>query len=154
MKYFYYEDLIAIKNDEISLVMDYMPTTENTVELTHAYFHIVLNETNDVVGHIAFDYSLSSGFDYSGNVEYSIKEEYRNKKYATKALALLKKLLKSNTFDGDKDLYISTLPENIYSQKVAVNNGGILYYDGEVPKEHIIRITDKIKKVKVYQIKI
>ena len=154
MKYFYYQDLIAIKNDEISLVIDYIPDTKKTDELTDAYFHIVLNETNDVVGHIAFDYSLSSGFDYSGNVEYSIKEEYRNKKYATKALALLKQLLKSNTFNGDKDLYISMLPENKYSEKVAINNGGTLYYEGKLPKEHIIRITDKIKKVKVYQIKI
>ena len=114
-------------------------------------FDIILTETNEVVGNISFDY-VNAGFSYCGNVSYEIKDEFKNKHYATKALALLTQVLKSHEFRGDKDLYISTIPANIKSQKVIENNNGNLIYEGSVPEDESINFIDGIKEVKVYRI--
>ena len=106
------------------------------------------------VGEISFNYLYDSVFSYSGNVSYEIEKAFQNHHYATIALNLLKDLLKSNEFTGDKDLYIATLPNNIYSQKVAKNNSGVLCYDGKVPEDECIYYIDGIKEVKVYKISI
>ena len=147
------QNILAIKDDKISLIINHIIDKETIYELTDACFDIVLNDTKQTIGNICFDYTLSEGFDYSGNVGYTIDEEYRNMGYASKALKLLKEFIKEISFTGDKDLYVAMLPENIYSEKVAINNGGILCYEGSIPKEHIIRITENIKDVKVYKIK-
>lgn len=90
---------------------------ENINEEKHEFLDIIMNDTREIIGDISFDYMCGSGFTYGGNVSYFIKEEYRHNDYATKALTLLKELLKNNTYSGDKDLYISTLPDNEFSQK-------------------------------------
>ena len=147
------QNILAIKDEKISLIINHIIDKKTIYDLTDAYFDIILNETKEIIGNICFDYSLSEGFDYSGNIGYSINKEYRHMGYATEALKLLKEFLKQISFNGDKDLYVAMLPENKYSEKVAINNGGILYYEGLIPKEHIIRIREGIKNVKVYKIK-
>lgn len=117
-------------------------------------FDIILNETREKIGNISFDYCCASGFTYGGNVSYYIKEGFRNKKYASYALSLLKKLLINNYFTGDKDLYISILPNNIYSQKVAEYNGGEIIYSGSVPADDSLNYIDGVKDVVVYKIKL
>lgn len=114
---------------------------------------IILNETKEIVGDIAVDFN-NYGFTYAGNVSYEIKIQYRNKHYATKALKLVKKLAELNEFNGDKDLYIATLKDNYISQKVALNNGGILCYEGNVPTDNDLYYIDGVDYVKVYKIKI
>lgn len=147
------QNILIIKNDKISLIINHIIDKKSIYDLTDACLDIVLNDTKEIIGNICFDYTLSEGFDYSGNVGYTIDEKYRNMGYASEALNLLKEFINQITFTGDKNLYVAMLPENIYSEKVAINNGGILCYEGAIPKEHIIRITENIKKVKVYKIK-
>ena len=113
------------------------------------WFDIVLNETKEIVGDICIH--NSEDFSYEGNVGYTIKREFRNNHYATRALKLLKELVKSKS-GVRKTLYVATLPNNIKSQKVALNNGGVLCYDGSVPKNERINYIDGVEKVKVYRI--
>lgn len=92
-------------------------------------FDIVLNDTKEKIGSISFDY-YSCEIKY-GNVSYTINKEFQNKGYATKALRLLVKLLKSNNFKGDKDLYFWVSYYNEFSKKVVINNGGEIISGGE-----------------------
>ncbi len=97
---------------------------ENINDKTFCDFNIVLNDTFEVVGNISFNYS-ESGSSELGNVIYNVKKEYENNHFCTRALALLKKLLKNNNYDGDKSLYLATINEA--STAIAKANGGIPY---------------------------
>jgi len=110
----------VISDDVISLCST--RKEENINSEKFCYFNIILNSTYEVIGDIDFNYQVS-GPSSLGNVMYNIKENYRNNHYCTRALALLKKLLKNNTFDGDKNLYIAAINE--YSIRVAKANGGV-----------------------------
>ena len=74
--------------------------------------------------------------------------------YATRALRLLKQYIANQFAEEAKNLYISTLPDNIYSQQVALKNGAELIYEGAVPETETVRAIDGVKEVKVYQIKL
>ena len=143
-----------ISDDILTLSWRYKSNKDDVNTSKDETFDIILNETREVIGGISFDYACFSGFTYGGNVAYDIKEQFRNNHYATRALKLLKELLHQNKYTGDKDLYISTLPENIYSKKVALNNDGEQVYSGDVPENDMLYIVDGIKKVDVYRIRI
>ena len=113
-------------------------------------FKIILNETKETIGEI--DFELGEEFKYSGNVSYAIREQFRENYYATKALKLLVDLVDNNESDVDKSLFISVKVNNVASQKVALNNGATLVYDGDVPKDDSLYYIDGIKQVKVYKI--
>ncbi len=141
----------VISDEKISLSWICTDKNDNINKQEFVLFDIVLNDTKEVIGNITFDYD-HTGFSYYGNVSYEIKYEFRNNHYATRALSLLKQVLKNNEFSGDKDLYISTVPENIKSQKVIQNNNGNLVYEGPVPEYESIHYIDGVKEVKVYRI--
>lgn len=146
----------VIENDTLALSWSFQSLSDhkNINQNFHEFFDIILKTTMEKVGQISFNYLYDSGFSYSGNVSYEIEKDFQNHHYATMALNLLKDLLKSNEFTGDKDLYVAVLPDNIYSQKVAENNNGVLCYDGKVPEDECIYYIDGIKEVKVYKISI
>lgn len=126
---------------------------EDFLSINTFSFDIVINETKEKVGNIGYWYQKNGGFTYGGNVNYDIDPEFRHLGYATLALELLKNLLKEHKMEGDKDLYISALPNNLYSQKVAINNQGELFYNGPVPEEELLNSLDGVKEVVVYRIK-
>lgn len=142
----------VINNDKITLSWAYRFGSTDISVIKGETLDIILNETKEKIGKISYDYQCRSGFTYGGNISYSIKEEFRSRHFATDALNLLKELLNSNKYSGDKDLYISTLPTNEHSKKVAINNGGSLIYKGSVPKEDFLSRCG-IDEVYVYQIK-
>lgn len=112
----------VISDDKISLCT--IKKEDNINNKKRENFLIVLNDTFEVVGDISYNY-LNEGPSELGNVIYNVKKEYRHNGYCTKALNLLKELLKNNTYNGDKSLYLATINE--YSIKVAKKNGGVLY---------------------------
>ena len=65
---------------------------------------------------------------------------------------MLRTLLLSNKYSGDKSLYLATKIDNIRSQKVILNNNGNLIYDGKVPINEPLNFMEGVKKVKVYKI--
>lgn len=146
----------VISDNDITLSWNYksIRNIENINESKYECLDIIMNDTKEIIGNISFNYICSSGFTYGGNVGCFIKEKYRHNHYATKALNLLKMLLENNKYSGNRDLYISTLPDNEFSQKVAINNGGTLVYSGVVPSDDILRSLDVVEEVKVYRIKI
>lgn len=144
----------VISDDELTLSWKNRFNELDINDEEEAIFDIILNETREIIGKISFDYFFKSGFSYSGNVGYSIKYRFQNKHYATKALKLLRTLLLSNKYSGDKSLYLATKIDNIRSQKVILNNGGNLIYDGKVPINESLNFMEGIKKVKVYKIDI
>ena len=144
----------VIQNDTLSLSCSNIGNANLIHTINENTLDIVLNQTGERVGQISFNYYTNSGFTYEGNVGYHIYSPYQNKHYATMALTLLKKLLKTHEFQGEKNLYIATTPDNICSQKVAQNNHAQLVYEGEVPKGEFIYEMAGIKEVKVYCIKI
>ena len=113
-------------------------------------FDIILNKTLEKVGRISIYHYNDNYYKYEGNISYEIYEDYRNKRFATKALKLLKIYLQKNNIN--QDLYISTEIDNNYSQKVAIKNGAKLIYEGAVPENEEINYIDGIKNVKIYKI--
>lgn len=121
---------------------------------TRATLDILLYKTKEKIGEITFNYMYNKNSNYAGNVGYHIESEFQNNHYATEALALLKELLKQHKYKGDKDLYISADINNIRSQKVAQNNNGELYYEGEIPNNDPLSRHSGITHIKMYRIKI
>lgn len=112
----------VISDDKISLCT--MKKEDNILDKKSSFFNIVLNDTKEIVGDISYNY-MNEGPSELGNVMYNVKEKYRHNGYCTRALSLLIKLLKNNTYNGNKDLYLATINE--YSIRVAKRNGGVLY---------------------------
>ncbi len=138
---------IVIQDDDISLVL----TPQKKYLLDRASFRIQNNQTHEDMGYIEYELGKNN-FDYGGNIQYFIRTPFKGKKYATKALSLVKELVLSAPEVYDKDLYISLLPENVASEKVALNNGGILIYDGLVPVNSLLYLNHGIEKVRIYKI--
>lgn len=120
---------------------------ENTLE-------IVKKDTLEVVGQIEFILQKKNedNFLYTGNVSYEIYKNHQNSGYATAALGLLKQYINDNLSEYNRDIYISTTRENVYSQKVALNNGAVLYKDIDVPKCEPLYYMGKVSHVLVYKI--
>lgn len=96
---------------------------------------------------IIFDIYLSSiyigNISYSvdnNNVSYYILEQFRNRGYATKSLSLLIKLFKTEEYNYIKKISLSTEIDNIYSQKVILNNGGRVVKQEKGLNTYIIKI--------------
>jgi len=142
---------VVLTDGELSLSWAMEEEKDILDQIDHASFEIILNDTKEVVGAIAFDFRQTESDPYFGNVSYEIYPYYRNNGYATKALELLKELVKSNEC-VEKDLYISTVKSNRYSQKVALNCGAELYFSGEIPDDVIY--TEKERDINIYKIKI
>lgn len=116
-------------------------------------FLIVRKDTLEIVGNIDFClYKNDENVPYHGNVSYEIYEKHQNKGYATRALKLLKEFIKRLDIDYSKNLYISMLKENEYSRKVAINNGGILYKDIDIPENDKLHFLGKVNHVLIYKI--
>lgn len=115
--------------------------------------NIILKQTGEIIGILEFNFKneKSDFYDYLGNVSYEIKPGYQRCGYATRALNLLRKYLRM-VDTQDKTLYISTDVNNISSQKVALNNEGVLCYEGRVPNSSIVSFLNKIDQVKIYRI--
>ena len=145
-----------ISNDVITISWPYRYKETDINIQDRELLNIILNSTNEKIGDISFCFInyRKDGFTYDGNISYQIDDEFQNKGYATMALGLLKELLKDNKKIKNKNMFISTLPDNIFSQKVALNNGGKLIYSGLVPKDDSLYSIGGIEEVKIYQIKI
>lgn len=147
-------------DDVISISKTFLDDPNDINEMNDLYFDIILNDTMEVIGRLTFTLypnnfiNLDGSIRYEGNVGYCIKPQYQSNHYATRALKLLVELIKKNTSGNDKDLYISTTEENINSQKVALNNGAVLCYEGVVPEDNKLNRHDGVKAVKIYKIKI
>lgn len=143
----------VIENDTIALsVSRFYNANAIFVNKCDLKFDIFLKETREKVGHIGYLYGREDGFTYDGNVYYEIEDQFKQQGYATLALELLKDLLLKHQVNSN--LYISTLPNNFYSQKVALNNQGEKIYNGSVPEEDKLYRQDGIEEVVVYRIKI
>ena len=141
-----------ITNNKIGL----LPNDGNDNITTSAFlsFDIVKNDSLEQIGEIGFQAMLYDEFFYGGNVDYMIYDSFRHLGYGTQSLSLLKEVLQENSHATKEGILISTLPDNIYSQRIAIKNGGILIYDGIVPKDTSLYQIDRVKEVKVYQIQI
>ena len=138
---------VVIDDEEIELMLPAFRDVKDAWK----NLSIVLKSTKEDVGHIEFNLS-DDNFKYVGNVEYVIKEKYRKKGYATRALALVKRLVAEYEREVDKTLYISTEVDSLASQGVILKNGGTLYYEGEVPKGDKVFFLNKVDYVKIYTI--
>ena len=139
----------SIANSSIGLLSRSFDTDISSSFLS---FDVVLNDTLERIGNIGFHDSSFEELFYGGNVDYAIYDRFQKQGYGTQSLALLKELLRDNSYAIKNGLLISTLPDNIYSQKVAIKNGGVLVYDGQVPEDNLLYQLDHVKEVKVYQI--
>lgn len=121
--------LVVINDDVISLAASNKLSAQEINDRSFEHLDIILNETNQKIGSISFDYYTPSH--ELGNVSYVIKEPFQHKGYATRALKLLINLLKNNNFKGNKDLYFWVSYYNEYSKKVVLNNGGEIISGGD-----------------------
>ena len=140
----------VITNDRIGLLSN--STSINIDTSAFLSFDVVKCDTLELVGEIGFQATLHDEFFYGGNVDYTIYDSFQHLGYGTQSLSLLKELLQQNTYAIKEGILISTLPDNIYSQRIAIKNGGILIYKGLVPRDTSLYKIDHVEEVKVYQI--
>ena len=140
----------VITNDRIGLLSN--STSINIDTSAFLSFYVVKCNTLELVGEIGFQATLYDEFFYGGNVDYTIYDSFQHLGYGTQSLSLLKELLQQNTYAIKEGILISTLPDNIYSQRIAIKNGGILIYKGLVPRDTSLYKIDHVEEVKVYQI--
>ena len=140
----------VITNDKIGLLSSDFDT--NIATSAFLSFDVVKRDTLELVGEIGFQATEYDEFFYGGNVDYTIYDSFQHQGYGTQSLSLLKELLQQNTYAMKEGILISTLPDNIYSQRIAIKNGGILIYDGLVPRNTSLYQIDHVEKVKIYQI--
>ena len=140
----------VIMNDRIGLLSN--STSINIDTSAFLSFDVVKCDTLELVGEIGFQATLHDEFFYGGNVDYTIYDSFQHLGYGTQSLSLLKELLQQNTYAMKEGFLISTLPDNIYSQRIAIKNGGILIYKGPVPRDTSLYKIDHVEEVKVYQI--
>lgn len=140
----------VITNDRIGLLSN--STSINIDTSAFLSFDVVKCDTLELVGEIGFQATLYDEFFYGGNVDYTVYDSFQHQGYGTQSLSLLKELLQQNTYAMKEGILISTLPDNIYSQRIAIKNGGILIYDGLVPRNTSLYQIDHVEKVKIYQI--
>ena len=133
-----------ISDDVISLLW-YCYENDNINDFRSANLRIVLNEGKKSIGTISYNLGDSK----INNVTYRIFDDYQNKGYATRALSLLKDLIKNNSFKGDKNLYLT--PTNSFSERVILKNDGELIHIFS-PTGEIYYTDDDI--VKIYKITI
>lgn len=143
-----YQPLIT--NDRIGLLSNSIDTNIDTSAFLS--FDVVKCDTLERVGEIGFQAMLYDEFFYGGNVDYRIYDSFQHLGYGTQSLSLLKVLLQQNCYAAKEGFLISTLPDNIYSQRIAIKNGGILIYKGLVPRDTSLYKIDHVEEVKVYQI--
>ena len=126
---FAWKDINVIKKEEFNPIIEddkICLSQINPSDSIKIKYNIVLKETNEIVGEIACipkrDY-----FTYDGGIEYKIKDFYKNKGYATKALKLLLKYLEILNVE---QLFIATEIDNIASKRVFAKNNGELILKG------------------------
>ena len=141
-----------ITNDNIGLLSNSFDT--NIAASAFLSFDLIKCDTLERVGEINFQAMEYDEFFYGGNVDYMIYDSFRHLGYGTQSLSLLKQLLHENSYAIEEGILISTLPDNIYSQRIAMKNGGILIYEGCVPKDNPLYQIDHVEEVKIYQIKL
>lgn len=112
-----------ISNEGLSLIK----SSYDNIEM----FNIFLNDK--YIGNISFSID-------NNNVSYYILEQFRNKGYATKALELLINLFQTKEYTNIKEIQLTTKTDDIYSQKVILNNGGILIRNANNLNLYIIKI--------------
>ena len=117
-------------------------------------YYIVDQNKNAIGGDISMDLSNTGkdNFSYCGNVSYEIYLGCRHKGYASKALVLLKECAKNLDDSYNKELYISTVVDNVYSQHAALKGGAVLYLDTDVPKSDALRFLEKVNHVLIYKL--
>lgn len=149
-----------ISDDVITISKMFVKDNYDVSKETDQFFDIILNSTGEIIGELTFTLyknnfiSDDNQIRYSGNVSYKIKDRYSSNHYATRALKLLVEIIRNNSCDVDKSIYVSTEPSNIASQKVAINNGAKMFYTGIVPDNNSLRTIDGVQEVNIYRIKI
>lgn len=140
----------VIEEDGIALARINRPVW---YEESFSYF-IIDKKINAIVGRISMNLNKKGedNFEYSGNVSYEVYLGYRHKGYATKALCLLKEYTGYLDDSYNKDLYISTVVNNVYSQQTALKSGAKLYMDTDVPKGDALRFIEKVDHVLIYKL--
>lgn len=132
--------MIFASDKIISLILEDVPN--------EAYFKIILNETLEEIGHISYTYENDS---IVGNLSYFLYEEYRNKGYGKKALKLLVDNIRRI---DDNDLYLTIIPDNIASIKLAKSQNAKYIGDVNIPTKYVFSDDGKYSYANMYKIKI
>lgn len=134
-KYLFLEDHLKTETGAGEL-FDYVISSYNTENHIHSY--AIVDKNNKFLGSCGF-----SPFNDSYECYYSIDEKHCGKGYATEALtSLINHCLQKLNFD---ELIANIIPENIASEKVAIN-AGMRYIKNSINEE-------SGKAIKVYKIK-
>lgn len=91
-----------------------------------------LMENNEFIGAVSIRHELNDFLKkFGGHVGYAIRPSKRNQGYGTKALALALTYLKEK---GVKYAFVTCDEDNIASQKIIKQNGGVLQDIVEIPE--------------------
>lgn len=147
---FAWKDINLIKKEEFNPIVEDNEICLSQINPSNSIkikYNIVLKETQEIIGEIAC-IPERNYFTYDGGIEYKIKDFYKNKGYATKALKLLLEYL--STLDIEQ-IFIATEINNIASKRVIAQNNGELILKGYLIDEKIIQ-AHNIKEVEVYKL--
>lgn len=94
----------------------------------------------------------NDNFRYQGNVMINIYAGFQNIGYELKTLKLLKNYVDNSQEEVNKDIFIAAIPDDNDTINILNASGGILVYDGEVPKSDPLNFIGKVKNIKIYRI--
>ncbi len=117
------------ENDSFEDYLIKLKNLEKGINLKHGFVPSesfwLLNNNKEILGSIRFRKELNEfTFNDGGNIGYDICPSHRNKGYGTLILRMLIKKL--NKLYSNSRMLITCEVSNIQSNKIVINNGGIL----------------------------
>ncbi len=137
------------QNDNIKLVLKNTCVANPSKNWLAAYYFQIQNLKGEIIGRCDLRIGKNELIYYSGNIGYTILDEYRGNNYASQAITMLIDLAKKCKMDF---ITITCAPKNIASRRSIEKAGGTLIEIAKVPKNHPIRIKNKQTKVCIYTI--
>ena len=110
-----------VEGKRVDLVIDrFVPENKEKGFVPAILYHIILKESNEIIGHCSARLGWNESLYYCGHIGYSIKEEYRGNGFAVEAVNLVKKVFKLNNMNW---VYITNNPDNHASIRVCEKVG-------------------------------
>ncbi len=144
-----YNKIIIEDDDFILALPNFYKETLHKLQL-----HIVSKSGLRIVGSLecVFNDLECDNFKYRGNVNINLYPEFKNIGCEVQVLNLLKKYVDGSSEPVNKEMFIAATPDDDETCEIAQSSGGVLVYEGVVPKSDPLNFMGKVREVKIYRI--
>jgi hypothetical protein len=114
--------------------------------------NIISKKDLKIIGSIECYFSKEDNLQYRGNFSINLYKEYQNMDYEKRILKLFKDYVNASSEDISKVLYLAGTLNDELIDDIALEYGGVLAYQGDVPKSDPLNFMGKVRQVKIYRI--